>query len=376
MTSRPANYGSARVTRRRTAPGSEPGTLITDPRALKPRINVLAFGSDDLHEEQNVDPSRIGAIVEQFPVTWVDVQGLGDADVIRTLGSVFDLHGLALEDVINVHQRPKVEEFDDHLFLVARMPNTREGIHIEQLTIFLGSNFVLSFQEHYGNCFDPIRKRVKHGRGRLRKAGADYLAYALLDAAIDAYFPLLESFGEMVEDMENRVVTSPTAVPVDLIHGVRRHLLTLRRAIYPLRDMANVLLRDESPFITAQTRIYLRDCYDHTVQLMDMVETYREVASGLVELYLSSLSHRMNEIMKILTIIATIFIPLGFIAGLYGMNFDGTVSPWNMPELGWYLGYPFALGLMFVVALGLLLFFWRKRWIGVRAKATQYGRRR
>jgi magnesium transporter len=371
MSSKASRHAIGGIARRRAAPGTEPGTLIADPLALEPRINVLAFGPDDLLEKQDVDPSEVGALVDRFPVTWVDVQGLGDADVIRGLGELFNLHGLALEDVINVHQRPKSEEFDDHLFLVTRMPHSEEDMHIEQLTMFLGPNFVLSFQEHYGNCFEPIRERIRHAHGRLRRAGPDYLTYALLDAAIDAYFPLLEVLGERLEDLETQVLTQPAAVPVNLIHGVKRQLLTLRRGVYPLRDMTNSLVRDENRFIGAQTRVYLRDCYDHTVQLMDMVETYREVASGLVELYLSSLSHHMNEIMKVLTIIATIFIPLGFIASVYGMNFDRAVSPWNMPELGWYMGYPFALGLMSIVALGLLWYFWRKRWIGPEPRAER-----
>lgn len=376
MSSISSKHRIAGMARRRSAPGAEPGTLIADPHALTTRVNVIAFGPDGIHEQRDVNPKELAALVERYAVTWVDVQGLGDTDVIRALGEAFDLHRLALEDVINVHQRPKAEEFDEYLFLVARMPESDRSIGIEQLTIFLGSNFVLSFQEHYGDCFDPIRERIRHGRGRLRKAGADYLAYALLDMAIDSFFPLLESFGEKVEEIEDHIVTQPATVPVNLIHDVRRQLLTLRRAIYPLREMTNTLVRDESPLIGAQTRVYLRDCYDHTVQLMDMVETYREIASGLVELYLSSLSHRMNEIMKVLTIIATIFIPLGFIAGIYGMNFDGAVSPWNMPELGWYLGYPFALGLMLAVALGLVFYFWRKRWIGEGPKVSDDDRRR
>ena len=369
MSDRPEKLRAARIFRRRTAPGSEPGTLVVDPQASRPRVNVLAFGPEELQEKHNVDPAELEALVGRYPVTWVDVQGLGNADVIRALGRVFDLHRLALEDVINVHQRPKAEEFDDHLFLVARMPHSDQTVHTEQLTMFLGQGFVLSFQEHYGDCFDPIRERIRTGRGRLRNAGADYLAYALLDTAIDAYFPLLEGFGETVEEMEDCVVDDPASVPVNRIHDVRRQLLTVRRAVYPLRDMTNTLVRDESPFISEQTRVYLRDCYDHTVQLLDMVETYREIASGLVELYLSSLSNRMNEIMKVLTIIATIFIPLGFIASLYGMNFDPSASPWNMPELKWYLGYPFALGLMLVVALVLVWYFWRRRWIGPGAGA-------
>ena len=365
MTKRSTRHRSTLVVKRRAAPGAEPGTLVADPDAMAPRVSLIAFGPDAVHEESNFEASDLSALAERFPVIWVDVQGLGDVETIRTLGEAFGVHGLALEDVINVHQRPKVEEFDDHLFLVARMPLSNGSIYTEQLTMFLGAHYVLTFQERYGTTLDSVRERIRAGRGRLRKAGADYLAYALIDCAVDAYFPLLEEFGETVEAMENRVIVNPSDVPVHQLHNVRRQLLTLRRAIYPMREMTNCLIRDEFAFIGTQTRVYFRDCHDHTVQLMDMVETYREIASGLVELYLSSLSYRMNETMRVLTIIATIFIPLGFIAGVYGMNFDRGISPWNMPELNWYLGYPFALGLMVTVALVLLWYFRRKRWIGV-----------
>ena len=227
----------------------------------------------------------------------------------------------------------------------------------------LGEGWVLTFQERAGDCFEPVRERLRHGKGRIRQTGADYLAYALLDAAIDGYFPLLETMGEAIETLEDSVVTDPDRRQVEQLHHIKRDLLVLRRAIWPLRELLGALLRDETSVITPATRPYLRDTYDHTVQLMDIVETYREIASGLLDVYLSSQSARLNEVMKVLTIIATIFMPMSFVASLYGMNFD-TTHPFNMPELSWPFGYAFALFIMATIATGLLWWFKRKGWLG------------
>lgn len=353
-----------RLTRRRTPPGSPPGTLVPDPRALRPKIRVICYDAAALEERQVSDLKEIGPLIARWPVTWVNVDGLGGLDVIRGLGEVFGLHGLALEDVVNVHQRPKVETYADHIFIVTRMATGDGRIDTEQVAMFLGENYLLTFQERPGDCFDPVRARLKTQAGRIRQAKADYLAYALLDAVVDGYFPVLERYGELVESLEDGVIARPDSDLVSQIHDLKRDLLTLRRAIWPQREMINSLIRDESPFVAEPTRIYLRDCYDHAIQLLDMVETYREIASSLVDIYLSSVSARMNEVVKVLTVIATIFIPLTFITGVYGMNFDPTRSPWNMPELGWYWGYPFALGLMAAVAIGLLIYFRRRGWVG------------
>ncbi len=282
---------------------------------------------------------------------------------------MFNLHGLALEDVVNVHQRPKVEEYADHAFIVTRMIQAGLPPTTEQVSMFLGEGFLLTFQERPGDCFDPVRARLRSSRGQIRDRQADYLAYALLDAVIDGYFPVLETLGERLEVLEDAVTAEPPEAEATQIHEIKRELLLLRRAVWPQREMVNALTRETSPYVTDQTRLYLRDCYDHTIQLMDIVETYREIATGLVDIYLSSVSTRLNEIMKVLTIIATIFIPLGFVAGLYGMNFDASASPWNMPELRWYWGYPVALGVMAAAALGMLYYFYRKGWIlGGRGK--------
>jgi magnesium transporter len=231
------------------------------------------------------------------------------------------------------------------------------------VSLFFGERYVVTFQEREGDCFEPVRNRIRRARGRLRENRPDYLAYALLDAVIDAYFPIVEAYGDRLEALEDRVLEEPTSDVVSEIHAVKRELSNIRRAVWPLRDVVNLLLREQHPLLREDTRLYLRDAYDHTIQLVELVESHREIASGLLDVYLSSVSNRMNEVMKVLTIIATIFIPLSFVAGLYGMNFDRQASAWNMPELSWDYGYPAALGVMLAIALGMLWFFRRKRWL-------------
>jgi magnesium transporter len=233
----------------------------------------------------------------------------------------------------------------------------------EQVSFVLGKHYLLTVQEEpKRDCFQPVRDRIRTGKGSIRKQGADYLAYTLLDAIMDGFFPVLETYGERIEELEEEVVTNPTRQTLEKIYRVRRELLALRRAIWPQRDAINALIRDGSDLISPEVRVYLRDCYDHAVQVMDLVETYRELASGLMDVYLSSVGNRMNEIMKFLTVMSSIFIPLTFIAGIYGMNFNTDKSPWNMPELNWYWGYPVCLAVMFAIAAGLVFFFWRRGW--------------
>jgi len=351
---------------RRTSPGAPPGSLVVDPHAPLPIIRVIAYGSEAVHEELVEDVSRIGSYLGRQPVTWVNVDGLGDAAVIRKLGEIFGIHRLALEDIINSHQRAKVDQYDNHLFVVGRMVEMADHVETEQLSLFLGKSYVLTFQERVGDAFDPVRERIRKAGGRVRNAGPDYLAYALIDAFIDNYFPVLEKYGERLESIEEDVLSRPEPVLVSRMHEVKRDLLTLRRAIWPLRETINSLVREPSPFISDETRVYFRDCYDHTIQIIDLLENYRDVASGLMEVYLSSASNRLNEIMKILTMFTAFFIPLSLIAGIYGMNFNTARSPFNMPELNWYLGYPFVLGLMATVALGMVTFFRRKGWLRSR----------
>lgn len=325
---------------------------------------MIAYGDSEFVTQKKVDVAELARLRETHDVVWVDVAGLGDPELVASVGDAFGLHRLALEDVVSTHQRPKQEDYSDHVFIVARMLHPELWLETEQVSIFLGEGFLVTFQERPGDCFEPIRERLRHSKGSIRQRGADYLCYALLDAIIDGYFPALERTGETLELLEDNVVARPTRNHIALLHEIKRELLMLRRAVWPHREMINALVRDESQMISPDTRVYLRDCYDHTIQLMDLVETYREISTGLVDVYISSVSVKLNETMKVLTIIATIFIPLGFIASLYGMNFDTGVSPWNMPELHWRFGYLAVLAVMAATGGGLVWFFWRKGWIG------------
>ncbi len=331
----------------------------------------------DYCEEQIVE-KEIASIDEVIPyleddlpsITWIDVRGLGDRHTLERMGEIFHIHPLALEDVVNVPQRPHSDAYPDHQVVISRMVqiDASGDLQTEQLGILFGRGYVLTVQEEASrDCLEPVRERLRRGKGSIRRAPADYLVYALLDAVIDGFYPVLETLGERLEDMEIEAASAPQGASRK-IHAIKRNLLDVRRAVWPQRDVVNGLLRDESPHVSKETRVYLRDTYDHVVQVMDMIETFREIASGLMDLYLSGVSNRMNEIMKVLTIISTIFLPLTFIAGVYGMNFDPSVSPYDMPELKWRYGYPFALGLMALSVVVLLVFYRRKGWIGGDSK--------
>lgn len=348
--------------RRSTAPGASPGTLVPRADAQPPRLAYMRYGPGlPLAESRSTDLATLRELAAGPGVLWLDIEGLGDSAVLEAVGALFGLHPLALADVVNVPQRPKAEVYGEQVFIVARMPAAALPLDSEQVSLFLGSNFVITFGEKEGDVFGPVRQRIREGRPALVEGGADYLAYSLIDAIVDAYFPLLESYGEVLEDLEEEILLRPRQELVPRLHHLKRDLLNLRRFVWPLRELLAALHRDDLPGIKPVTRVYLRDCHDHAVQLMELVESYRDMAASLMDLYLSSVSNRLNEVMKVLTIIATVFMPLSFIAGVYGMNFD-TRSPWNMPELGWRLGYLFALGLMAAVAIGMLVYFWRKGW--------------
>jgi len=337
-----------------------------EPGPAPPAITVMAFSPGAFIEEEIADLGSLRRILAEWTVTWVNVDGVGNGSTVLKIGEFFGFHPLALEDTINVHQRAKVEQYSKYDFIVARMVTPSQGIiETEQLSLFLGENFVVTFQElPGGDCLDPVRERIRKGGTKIRSAGPDYLAYSLLDAAVDSYFPVLEDYGEQLETLEDKIIISPDNDTVRQIHEVKRELLLLRRAVWPFREALNSLIRDEMPFITNETRIYLRDCYDHAVRIIDLVETYRELGSDLMDCYLSSISNKLNEVMKVLTIITLVFIPPTFIAGVYGMNFNPTRSPFNMPELEWYFGYPFALMLMAILAGGMLFFLRWRGWIG------------
>jgi magnesium transporter len=350
---------------RHHAPGTAPGTLrARETSGAEPaRVTVMDYGPDHFEEK------RIAKIEEIFPyrdstnVTWINIEGLQDVDLIEKLGRHFGFHPLALEDVLNCGQRPKLEDYGSHHFLVMKsLLRAAEELKIEQISFFLGGSYVITLQEVPGDSFDAVRERIRHGKGQIRRMGSDYLLYALVDALVDEFFPVLEAFGERVEELEDEVVARPEPATLNEIHRIKRQLLLLRKTAFPEREVINSLQREEAHLIRPETRVFLRDCYDHTIQVIDMVETYRDLAAGLLEVYLSSISNRLNEVMKVLTIISTIFIPLSFIAGVYGMNFNPQSSPMNMPELNWYYGYPMALGLMAVLAGALVIYFRRKGW--------------
>jgi magnesium transporter len=343
-------------------PGSMPGTLNVDPEAEPPVIQVIAYGPDGVEESPISEVSEIPTYLERWPVVWINVDGLGSEQTIRELGDLFGLHRLVLEDIVHTGQRAKMEPFAEHLYVVARQPRG-DGVETEQLSLVLSPGSVLTFQEHAGDVFDPVRERIRTGAGQIRFRKADYLAYALIDATIDGYFPVLERLGERIEEIEEEVFTRPDRGTMEEIHEVRRDLLQLRKAAWPHREKVNSLIRDSEGRIDPETTVYLRDTYDHAIRIVDLIETMRELTADLMNGYMSSVSNRMNEVMKVLTIMASIFIPLSFIAGVYGMNFDPAASRWNMPELGWELGYPFALALMAAVAIGLLVYFGRKGWM-------------
>jgi magnesium transporter len=355
---------AAKLTVRRGVPGAAPGVLRVDRKAPKPVISVMSYGPDGVDELPVANLDAIRAKLGQRPTTWVRVVGLGDARILEGLRDLFKLHPLAMEDVVTVVQRPKAEQYGDHWFFVMRQTRTGEQLETQQISLFWGANFVVSLEERPDAALEPVRRRIREGFGQARSTGADYLAYSIIDAFVDNLFPVLEGYGERLETLEEGILTAPTSDSLARIQEVKHDLLVLRRSIWPLRDALASVYRDESHLIRPETRVYMRDCYDHAVQLIDIIESYREFATGLADLLLSTISHRMNEVMKVLTIIATIFIPLSFIASVYGMNFDTRVSALNMPELEWAWGYPFALFLMAATAGALLYYFRRKGWIG------------
>jgi magnesium transporter len=356
--------GVARKRRKRwQTPGTMPGTLTAHAEASLCPVTLGAIAYDEASfREWSIPVSQVDSLAPPDKgVLWIDVFGLGDPGLVQSLGERFGFHRLALEDVLNVPQRPKVDRYDDHLLIVLRESHYPEIS--EQVSIFLSRSVVVTFQEREGDAFDPVRQRLRKGAGFLRTSGPDLLAYALCDAIIDGFFPTLEKLGEEADALEEKVFSEPGQETFREIRELKRRLLDVRHAVWPARDAMNELLRDESGLVHPATKTYLRDCYDHTVQLLDMVETFRDVASSLVDEHMMSVSNRMNEIMKVLTVIATIFMPLSFVASLYGMNFDRAASPFNMPELGWRYGYPMVLLAMAVAAAGMLWFFRRKKWM-------------
>jgi magnesium transporter len=342
--------------------GLPPGTpiFVGDKKTESAKITILGYDETQFQEREIKEIDEYFPFKETPTVTWINVDGVHDAGLIQKLGETFDLHPLIIEDIVNTQQRPKMQEFENYIYIVLKMlyfDDRKNETQVEQVSVVFGENFVISFQEREGDIFETIRERIRKGKSRIRKMGADYLAYALIDAVVDHYFIILEKDGEKIEELEDKVVSDPNPETLQDIHRLKREMIFLRRSVWPLRELVNFLERGESPLIHKTTRIYLRDVYDHTIQVIDTLETYRDMLSGMHDTYLSSISNRMNEVMKVLTIIATIFIPLTFIAGVYGMNFE------FMPELKWRWAYFGVWGVIFVVAIAMVLYFKRRKWL-------------
>jgi len=348
-----------------------PGTISPPVDAPKPKLHAMMYGAETLEEVELETTAGLTSLRGRAPVVWLNIDGVGDATVIKEVGEAFGLHPLALEDVVNLHQRPKAEEYDEHVYIVIKMPTVGDTFALEQVSLFLGEGYVITVQERSGDCLDPLRERIRKSGGRIRRSGADYLAYAVIDTIFDDYYPVVEGFNEQLEALEGQILRSPDQESVGEVHAIRHDLHVLRRVLASSRAAIALLAHGETGPVTEETSVFFRDCQDHTSQLLDGVEACRDLSGGLLELHLSGVSHRMNEVMKVLTLIATIFIPLTFIAGVYGMNFDPTTAPWSMPELGWSFGYPFALALMAVTALGFIYFFRRRGWLGELRRPDQ-----
>jgi magnesium transporter len=345
---------------RYTAPGSAPATLVALPEQAgsKPKLQLIEYDAHSF-QEREIEVSDLDSI-HSSRVSWINIGGLGDVETLRKVGEHFQIHPLALEDVFNTGQRPHVDEYDDQLFIVLQMAyEATEGeLVFEQVSLLLGKHCVITIQEDpAADVFEPVRKRLREGLGNARFLRSDYLAYTLIDAVIDQYFPLSEALGDSIESMEEELLTAPNRDKLEKIHEFRQVLAQLRRAVWPTREVLTRLLRDESGLIAEKTKPFLRDCLDHVLAIADLLETYRDITTSFMDLYVSSLSMRTNDIMRVLTIISSIFIPLTFIAGLYGMNFA------KMPELHWRFGYPGVLIIMLAVASGMILFFKRKNWL-------------
>jgi magnesium transporter len=349
-------------------PGTAPATLVVPPeyQGQKPVISLIEYDAHSIVERRIETMDELLPCLDNDKVSWINVDGLGDPEFIQRLGRHFRIHPLALEDIFNIGQRPKVDEYDRQLFIVLDMGyENKEGeVVFEQVCVVLAEQFVITIQEEdSGDVFNPVRQRLRDGGGNARFMKSDYLAYALIDAVIDQYFPIIESLGESMDDLQETLLEQPTRERLRELHEFKRLIARIRRAVWPQREVLGRLMRDETGLVEARTRPFFRDCYDHTVIMVDILETFRDATRNIMDTYLSSISIRTNEIMRVLTVISSIFIPLTFIAGVYGMNFDPKLSPFNMPELEWPFGYPFAILLMLAVGIGMIVFFKRKKWL-------------
>ena len=357
-----ARHNKIPVKKRSTKSGLPPGALIHigEKKAEKVRISILDYDENQFEEKEAKTIEECFPFKDKPTTTWINIDGLHQVDIIEKIGKYFDFHPLLLEDILNTEQRPKIEDFENHIYIVLKILDYEDKtneINSEQISIIFGQNFVISFQEKEVDVFNQIKERIRTGKGRIRKMGADHLAYSLIDAIVDGYFIILEKLGENIEVVEEKMIANPTPETLHAIHRLKRKMISLRKSVWPLREVVSALERSDSSLIQESTRIYLKDVYDHTVQVIDSVETFRDMLSGMLDVYLSSISNKMNEIMKVLTIIATIFIPLTFIAGVYGMNFE------NMPELKWRWGYPAIWSVMLFIGILMLVYFRKKKWL-------------
>lgn len=346
-------------------PGTSPGTLTEERMAEEPalRLTLFDYGIDELTIREDASPAECIPCLHGDGRTWVHVEGRPTGDQLQELGAAFRMHPLVMEDVLNTGQRPKIEAFEDQMFIIMSLPLIEAGlVSVHQVSLVLGKTSLVSFCETGMAPFEPIVKRLQDRESRLRSREVDFLLYSLLDVVIDQGFPLLEEFGFQLEEIEEQILKSPEGETLEKIHTIKRELILLRRMLWPQREVINQLLRGDQKLVQEDTLVYLRDCYDHTVHVMDLLETYRDMSASMLEIYLSSVSNRMNDVMRVLTVIATIFIPLTFIAGIYGMNFDRSAGPSNMPELGWPYGYLTIWAVMIAIVVGMLLFFRRKGW--------------
>lgn len=342
--------------------GLPPGTIvhIGNKRMEKVKINIIDYNEEHFQEKEVKSAGECFPYKDKSTITWINIDGVHEIKVIEEIGKLFNLHSLILEDIVDTDQRPKIKDFRDYIFIILKMlycDKKSNEMKVEQVSLILGKNYVISFQEREGDVFDFIRDRIRNNIGRIRKLGADYLVYSLMDAIVDNYFTIIEKLDEEIENLEDKVISQPNPANVQAIHKLKRDLIFLRKSVLPLREVISILERGESPLVLESTNLYLRDVYGHTIQVMDTVESLRDIISGILDIYLSSINTRMNEIMKVLTIIATIFIPLTFITGIYGMNFQ------YMPEIKWFWGYPLILSVMLIIGIVMVIFFKRKKWM-------------
>lgn len=342
--------------------GSAPGTLVFvgEKKAETVTFTIIDYDADNLQETEVASIEECLAYRDKKSVTWINISGLHDVEIIEKLGEKFNLHPLLMEDIVNTEQRPKLEDYDDYLFVILKMLYSEGQNHViqhEQISLIVTPSVVLSLQEKEGDVFDPVRQRIRKGKGRIRKSGTDYLAYVLIDTVVDHYFKVFEEIGIKIEELQEKVLANPSTEILQSIQNLKREMIFIRKSIWPLREIISGLLRSESVLIKEDILPYLRDVYDHTIQVIDTAETFRDMLSGMLDIYLSSLSNKMNEVMKVLTIMATIFIPLTFIAGIYGMNFE------FMPELKWHWSYPALWVILITIFVVMVFWFKRKKWL-------------